>query len=413
MNKLFIGLCICFSSIICACSSGGDGEGDSGSLQISADKSTIVADGEEVVTFTVKDKDGRNVTSECIILKGTVELTSNTFSTTVAGEYEFSAKKVTGEISDKIKVVAIENNAQLTIKADKTNLVADGGDIVALRLVDANDVDLTSEAEFYLDGVSLRRGAARTKTIGSHKVTAKWKGKACEGTLTLTGVSAPNDFTGRLLVEYSTSTSCMYCPTYIQAFKQCLSNSRFALVSVHREPSSIYSEYYEQSTKNRVQEFVDYYGGYVPYPGALFNRGTNPISVSDKSKVLESIPAKSDVGIAVDAYFDGLKFRASVAVHSKTNFTGKIGAILVEDGIRAYQTQLGEVEMEKILRDYQPSVAGENITLTNGTPASKEFSFEKSGVKNTNKCEIIVFVLGEDQLLKNVQRVAVGKVIGY
>jgi hypothetical protein len=69
--------------------------------------------------------------------------------------------------------------------------------------------------------------------------------------------------------------------------------------------------------------------------------------------------------------------------------------------------------MEKMLRDYQPSVAGEAITLIAGTPVSKEFSFNKCGVKNTNKCEIIVFVLGEDKLLKNVQRVAVGKVIGY
>lgn len=413
MNKLFIGLCICFSSIICACSSGGDGEGDGGNLEITADKSTIVADGEEVVTFTVRDSDGRNITSECAIFNGNVELASNTFSTTIEGEYEFSAKRVTGGTSNTVKVVAVASNAQLKIKADKTTFVADGGDIVALSLVDKNDNDLTSEAEFYLDGASLRRGAARSKKTGTQTVTAKWRGKTCQATLTLTGVSAPADFTGRLLVEYSTSTSCMYCPTYIQAFKQCLSDSRFALVSVHREPSSIYSEYYEQSTKDRVQEFVDYYGGYVPYPGALFNRGTNPVSVSDKSKVLESIPAKSDVGIAVDAYFDGLKFRASVAVHSKNSFTGKIGAILVEDGIRANQTQLGNVEMEKILRDYQPSVAGEAITLKAGTPVSKEFSFNKCGVKNTNKCEIIVFVLGEDQLLKNVQRVAVGKVIGY
>ena len=68
MNKLFIGLCICFSSIICACSSGGDSEGGSESLTITADKSTILADGEEEVKFTVCDKDGRNITSECAIL---------------------------------------------------------------------------------------------------------------------------------------------------------------------------------------------------------------------------------------------------------------------------------------------------------------------------------------------------------
>lgn len=412
MNKLVVFLWACFCLVTSACSDNDD-EMAVEDLKITADKATLLADGKEVVTFTVNDSEGRDVTSGCVILNGNEELEGNTFSTTVAKEYEFSAKGLAGGVSDKIKVLAVMADVKLKIEADKTDFVADGGDIAALKLTDEDGNDLTAEAVFYMDGGLLKRNAARSDKSGVHTITAMWKGKACDKTLKLNGVAAPADFTGRLLVEFSTSTSCMYCPAYIKAFRNCISDPRFVLVSVHREASSIYEDYYVKETKDRVQEFVDYNGGYVPYPGAMFNRQEDPVYVEDETQVNSAIPEKAEVGIAVEAHFDGLQFKVKVAAHARSGFTGNIGAVLVEDGIRAFQTKLGEVEMEKIMRDYQPSVAGEKVTFNAGVPVFKEYVFEKCGVLKTNKCEVVVFVTGADKRLKNVQRIAVGKVIGY
>ena len=59
-------------------------------LWLSADKTTITADGEDMVTFTVT-LDDVDVTSQCSFCSQESCYVSNTFSTTTAGEYVFHA----------------------------------------------------------------------------------------------------------------------------------------------------------------------------------------------------------------------------------------------------------------------------------------------------------------------------------
>ena len=59
-------------------------------LWLSADKTTISADGEDMVTFTVT-LDDVDVTSQCSFCSQENCYVSNTFSTTTAGEYVFHA----------------------------------------------------------------------------------------------------------------------------------------------------------------------------------------------------------------------------------------------------------------------------------------------------------------------------------
>ena len=59
-------------------------------LWLSADKTTISADGEDMVTFTVT-LDDVDVTSQCSFCSQESCYVSNTFSTTTAGEYVFHA----------------------------------------------------------------------------------------------------------------------------------------------------------------------------------------------------------------------------------------------------------------------------------------------------------------------------------
>ena len=80
-------------------------------LWLSADKTTISADGEDMVTFTVT-LDDVDVTSQCTFCSQESCYVSNTFSTTTAGEYVFHAT-YQGENSD----YQGQNSNEVTITA--------------------------------------------------------------------------------------------------------------------------------------------------------------------------------------------------------------------------------------------------------------------------------------------------------
>ncbi len=76
------------------------------SIKISADKNEIVADGTDIVTFTVQDYEGNNIEEYKILFADTnEELVGNTFKTKYAGEYKFYAQR-RNEISNTIVVTA-------------------------------------------------------------------------------------------------------------------------------------------------------------------------------------------------------------------------------------------------------------------------------------------------------------------
>ena len=76
-------------------------------LNISADKSEIVADGTDVVTFTVKDNNNSVVEATIYFADTNEALEGNSFKTKYTGEYKFYAKR-DNEKSNTIVVVATE-----------------------------------------------------------------------------------------------------------------------------------------------------------------------------------------------------------------------------------------------------------------------------------------------------------------
>ena len=80
-------------------------------LWLSADKTTITADGEDMVTFTVT-LDDEDVTSQCTFCSQSECYGRNVFTTTTAGEYVFHAT-YQGENSD----YQGQNSNEVTITA--------------------------------------------------------------------------------------------------------------------------------------------------------------------------------------------------------------------------------------------------------------------------------------------------------
>lgn len=83
---------------------GSDSE-DGGKLELKSDRSQIVADGVETVSFTVTE-DGVDVTAEAKIYQGTSAIAGHTFATTEVGKYRFTAS-YNGVLSNDVTVESV------------------------------------------------------------------------------------------------------------------------------------------------------------------------------------------------------------------------------------------------------------------------------------------------------------------
>lgn len=143
---------------------------------LTADKSTIVADNAETVTFTVT-VDGEDKTAEStitIVNYGTA-LEGTTFASDVAGEFVFEAT-FDGEKSNQVIVTAtaVETPVQksLTIEASKLRIKADGEDSATLTVMYGEE-DVTATCEIRTTaGDVIEGGAFATTTPGSYNIYA-------------------------------------------------------------------------------------------------------------------------------------------------------------------------------------------------------------------------------------------------
>lgn len=113
-------------------------------IELETDKTEIVANGSDTVTFTVK-VDGVETTEEVMIicLNDNGVLEDNTFKTNTAGEYSFKAayKNFT---SETVVITATEPDKVVELTADKREIVADNADMVTFT-VKVDGVDMTTE----------------------------------------------------------------------------------------------------------------------------------------------------------------------------------------------------------------------------------------------------------------------------
>jgi hypothetical protein len=122
-------------------------------LIITADKLSIEANGEDMSTFTVTNKEGNEVNATIRFYETQEALESNTFKTKYAGEYTFIAYSTnTNEVSNVITITATEPSEKpeppvtgtLTLEVDKSEINADGADKVTFTAKwEGNIVDAT------------------------------------------------------------------------------------------------------------------------------------------------------------------------------------------------------------------------------------------------------------------------------
>lgn len=147
------------------------------SLTLSADKNEIFADGEQFVTFSVKNQANRDFTGQATIQINDASIEGHTFKTLIPGSYKVVAS-VGSEKSNIITINAIKRPAQLKIQTSKTNVIADGKDAVVLSCINIADKnkDVTPETTFFANGQAISGNRFKTKTVGDYRITARYDG---------------------------------------------------------------------------------------------------------------------------------------------------------------------------------------------------------------------------------------------
>ena len=144
-------------------------------LILGADKDSILANGTDVITFTVT-LDGEDVTAEStitnMILNETLE--GATFSAENSGEYMFSAK-YNEYTSNFILVTVVEEQVEqksLTLTASKMRIKADGEDKVVFT-AKYGEEDVTASCTLHTTtGVAIEGNEFTSTTVGTYNIYA-------------------------------------------------------------------------------------------------------------------------------------------------------------------------------------------------------------------------------------------------
>lgn len=165
-------------------------------VELSADKAEIMADGQEVATFTV-EVDGSNTTDGVMIicLNDNSVLEGDTFTTTTAGEYRFKAS-YKGFTSAEVKITAKATAAPVPtveLTADKGEIVADNSDTVTFTVM-VDGEDKSSEAKITIINYNseLESNTFTTDVAGEFVFVANYEGvKSNEVKVEATAVEVP------------------------------------------------------------------------------------------------------------------------------------------------------------------------------------------------------------------------------
>ena len=186
----FISLAVGFTACEVSTTPSGDQEH---TIALSANKSEIMADGADAVTFETTI-DGV-VTAEgvqIICLNDNSVLSNSKFSTTTAGDYRFVAV-YNGKKSEEVKVTAKALKVEVALTVDKSEIVADNTD-AATFTVTVGGEDKTAEATILVVnyGTALEGNSFTTDVAGDFIFQANFEGtQSNQVIITATGVEQP------------------------------------------------------------------------------------------------------------------------------------------------------------------------------------------------------------------------------
>ena len=152
-------------------------------VKLEADKSEILADNTESVTFTVKVDDVVVTENyEITNLNYNIKLEGNTFTSDVSGEFKFQAKYegkwLSNEVTVIVNEVPVPEKKTLKITATPNRIKADGTEEAVFTVLYGED-DVTADAEIYNTATKevIQSKKFSTTTVGSYNFRARYNGE--------------------------------------------------------------------------------------------------------------------------------------------------------------------------------------------------------------------------------------------
>ena len=288
------------------------------------------------------------------------------------------------------------------------------------------DVDVTSDATFFINNVEINGNTYQSNSVGNYSVKAVYLGVESE-IMTISYFDGTEvNFTKRVLIEDYTGTWCGYCPRVAHAIDLVNNQTDKAVaVAIHRASSNPTSSNYDPFNYDatELENLINIPG----YPKSTLNRtiqwnfpepnnvnqaltltqGDNPKLGLAMNSTLTGNQLSLDVNVKFSNTFDNLKLVVYVLenglIYDQYNYTNYYGAI----------HPLPNYTHNHVLRDCITPILGDNIANSETVPANvyqRSFNIPlPSNIANAQNVEFVAFVVGSDNKVINVRKAAINE----
>lgn len=336
-----------------------------------------------------------------------------------------------------------QENAELTIEADKLEIIADGTDYAQIT-AKYGSKELTDGLGFYDAStnvpVSVKSMHFTTRTPGQHNFYATYNGKKSNvlsiNALEYAVPAVPADtdpsntsFRKRVFLTQFTSTGCTFCPTVVSMLRELSRDSvyseKFVLAASHADMSEgPYAD--DPASFPGVMNFMTAFGvmGF-PTLSADFGDILGAYNISVLKALVDGYYGNgiASAGLAVNSEVQDNVLVARTAVKAGEAGNYRVGAMLLEDGIYGKQTSAPDESYnthDNCIRiiDAGTTYMGHSVgKLSAGNVAEHIFTFRNIDSDwNLDKCKMLFYVtssVGNIQVVNNAIVVPLGKSAGF
>ena len=328
----------------------------------------------------------------------------------------------------------------LRIFADKTEITADGNDVVTFTVMLGKE-DVSSEQTLVLireyNGEEKRSKASNkfsTVTAGTYKFTAEYYygGKFyTDNSVTVEAMpyfsGEEKDYAQRVLAVYFTSTGCTSCPSATKGLKavQDANPGTVSVVAFHSHMGAVEAP----MTIPATTSFNAVLGGFDGLPRLFWNmrQGTHLIGPSFTESFAEEIAAYTpqcgvSVATSLSTSDDEEVCEINIGITSNLPSVYRYLVFIVEDGIVAEQTGVKDYVHNNVVRAVLTSEKGDkindNLPLTVGVEAKATKTLTLSPEWNKDNLRVVVAAStstdgGYSFVVNNVAECRLGESVDY
>jgi hypothetical protein len=395
-------------------------------LTIHLSKTAISLPTSEVVSISVTNHDGVDVTSASLIKVNGTTLSTGSFNPSSIGTFSFVATKdgiASAAVILTVTTTPVIVADSLFVSLSASTIALNTFDYVVVTIKDKNANDITSSSQILINGVATTSNKYVPDAIGNYIIAAR-NGTTPSTSKTLTVVPvSPSPFTRKLLIEDFTGTWCGNCPRVFNALDNYVPTHSNAIVVTIHGPAGSSDPFQYQYTTNLSNAFS--IGG--SYPVVLLNRYKKWDEVA--ATLDNEFTKWAPLGLAIESNVAGTNIigKAKVKFNVTTDKPMKIIVALVENGLILNQANYSSnlygggnpiigFTHNGVLRRASTDIFGDDVPVAAQTKNNiweLPFTIPTSGVNasgisytvNPAKCSIVAYVIDASTAKKGVYNV--------